>query len=364
MSLIYPQKSKTFLHGIGKYPDRTVLRWLLVIAFLSATLGLHAQERPGQIVAFSPDFNRLMDVNEPIVKITGNFDGTITEGPVWNPHGFLIFSDIYRDTIFRWDPQRGLSIFRFPGNYPNANTYDQQLRLVTCDEKLRQLVRTEKGGRLTVLAKQWHGMKLNPPDDVVIRKDDTIYFTDPWWDFPPGAVTELSFQGVFGIRHNGKLFLAAKDFGLPNGLAFSPDENILYINDTRRAKVYAFDVSPDGSLSNRRLFCDLSKMNAKYGPGAVDGMKVDKDGDVWETGPGGVWVYDKTGNRLGWFQVPGPKSIVITTFPGKTINFPNVPANLAWGDRDYKTLYLTAPGSVYRVRTKVRGMITYPVTVR
>jgi gluconolactonase len=171
----------------------------------------------------------------------------------------------------------------------------------------------------------------------VVRRDGTIYFTDPYWKFPPGAVQELDFQGVFRVTPKGKLSLEAKDFGLPNGIGLSPDEKTLYIGDSRRRKIYAFAVAADGSLSSQQQLADLQCAEK----GAVDGMKLDDKGNIYTTGPDGIWVISAAGQHLG------------------TIEAPEIPANCAWGDADYRTLYLTAPKSVYRVHTLVRGKATY-----
>ena len=314
-----------------------------------------AQQDKGTLVAHRPEFYRLVNKNTTVDKISGAFEGTITEGPLWNPRGFLLFSDIYGDKIYRWNPDGTLKVFRDPGQYSNGLTYDRQGRLLICEQELRRLVRLEKDGTLSVLADRWEGKKLNCPNDIVVRKDGTIYFTDPYWKFPPGAVQELTFQAVFRITPEGKLSVEAKDFGLPNGIALAPDEKTLYVGDSRRAKVYALDVAADGSLSNQRLLADLKSAEK----GAVDGLKVDELGNIWTTGPGGICVLDKKGVHLGTIRLPGPATVQITTFPGTTQEFANVPANCAWGDRDFRALYLTAPKSVYRVRTRVRGKSTY-----
>jgi gluconolactonase len=235
-----------------------------------------------------------------------------------------------------------VEVFRSPGEYPNGLTYDRQGRLLICEQKFRRLVRLEADSTLTVLADRWEGKALNCPNDVVVRRDSTIYFTDPYWKFPPGAVQELPFQGVFRINADGRLFLEAIDFDLPNGIALAPDEKLLYVGDSRRGKLYAFDIAPDGSLSGQRLLADLKSAEK----GAVDGMKVDERGNIFTTGPGGIWVIDPKGHRLG------------------RIRAPEIPANCAWGDPDYRALYLATPSSIYRLRTRVRGKATYNLSKR
>jgi len=320
-----------------------------------------AQERSGRIEVVRPEFHQLIDADAPIEKITHKFEGTITEGPLWDPRGFLLFSDIYDDKMYQWSPDGTLKVFRAPGQFPNGNTFDQQGRLLMCEQRLRRLVRLEKDGTLTVLTDRWEGQNLNCPNDVVVRKDDTIYFTDPWWNFPPGAIKDLSFQAVWRISPQGELTVAAKNLSGPksgpNGIGLSPDEKTLYVSDSSVGRLYAFDIATDGSLSAQRLLLDMNALTHDYG--AADGLKVDELGNIWATGPGGIWVIDKTGAHLGTLRLPGQSIVQITTFPGITHEFPNVPANCAWGDDDYQTLYLTAPRSVYRVRTKVRGKATY-----
>ena len=301
---------------------------------------LLAEDTPGRVIALVPEFNRLFDPGTPVEKVTEGFE--FTEGPVWSPEQFLLFSDIYGDRIYKWTPHAGKSVFREPAGNPNGLTFDRHGHLLICEQKKRRLVRLGSGGAITVLADRWDGKSLNCPNDVVVRRDGTIYFTDPYWKFPPGSTQELDFQGVFRISPKGKLFLEAKDFGLPNGIGLSPDEKLLYIGDSRRRKIYAFDVARDGSLSGQRLLADLQS-NEK---GAVDGMKIDELGNIYSTGPGGVWVISKTGQHLG------------------TIQAAEIPANCAWGDADFSALYLAAPKSIYRVRSRVRGKATYNVTAK
>jgi gluconolactonase len=298
-----------------------------------------------------PEFYRLVPKGASIEKIPIDFNPSrmpfktsrhFTEGPVWDPRGFLLFSDIYGDKIYELAPGRKAEVFLSDAGYPNGLTFDRKGRLIICNQKLRRLERLEPDGSVTVLADKWEVMKLNCPNDVVVRDDGTIYFTDPFWHFPSCAAQELSFHAVWRITLEGRLKIAARDFSLPNGIAFSPDEKILYVDDTVERTIYAFDVAPDGALSGRRVFAVLQ---LKEG-GAVDGMKVDERGDIFSTGPGGIWVFDKRGRHLG------------------TIHPPEIPANLAWGGKDYRTLYLAAPHAIYRIRTRVKGMITYETRVR
>jgi gluconolactonase len=313
-----------------------------------------AQSQLPAFESLSPKFNELLDTSQSFVLLPIDFKPSqamqvsfgkfkhFTEGPLWSPAGYLLFSDIYGDQIYRWSPGSHGDTFRADAGYPNGLTFDQQGRLLICNQKLRRVERLEKDGKVTVLADNWERKKLNAPNDIVVRKDGTIYFTDPFWKFPPGSVQELSFQAIWRIDPKGKLSIAAQDFGLPNGIAFSPDEKTLYLGDTSRRKLYAFDIQTDGTLTNRRLFADVISTEK----GAVDGMKVDDQGNVYTTGPGGVWIFDPQGKHLG------------------TIRPPAQPANLAWGDADYSALYLAMPSGVYTLKMKNRGMITYPTHVQ
>jgi len=261
-----------------------------------------------------------------------------TEGPVWHPvglgqsAGYLLFSDIPADRIHRWSPDGTLEVFRQPSGNSNGLTFDRQGRLIACEHGSRRVSRTEAEGRVIPLATQFQGKRLNSPNDVVVKSDDSIYFTDPPYGVQPEE-RELDFQGVYRIAPDGVLTLLVDDFDRPNGLAFSPDECILYVDDTARRHVRAFDVLPDGTLANGRVFVEMQSP-AMGGP---DGMKMDVEGNLYVTGPGGTWLFDPAGNHLG------------------TLVTPEKPANLAFGDADRRTLYVTARTSVYRVRTRLSG---------
>lgn len=288
------------------------------------------------IEAFSAGFGKLIEPGATVEKVVEGFQ--FTEGPLWHPSGALLFSDIYGDRIYRWSPGQTLAgVYRDQAGNPNGLTLDKKGRLLICEQKQRRLIRIGGAGEVEVLADKWQDKRLNCPNDVVVRRDGTIYFTDPFWKFPPGSVQELDFQGVYRISPKGVLTMEAKDFGLPNGIGLSPDEKTLYVGDSRRRKVYALDLAKDGSVSQQRMLADLQSPDK----GAVDGMKLDEHGNIYTTGPGGVWVLDPSGKHLG------------------TLRAPEIPANCAWGDADYRTLYLAAPKSIYRVRTLVRGKKTY-----
>lgn len=260
-----------------------------------------------------------------------------TEGPVWCGDYFL-FSDIPQNRIVRWrwlseGPE--VTTFRYPSGNSNGLTLDQKGRLIACEHGSRRVTRTEIDGSIMVLAEQYQGKRLNSPNDVVVRSEGSIYFTDPPYGLDNLTVgKELPFSGVYRLAPDGELVLLADDFDRPNGLAFSPDESVLYIDDSPRCHIRAFDVSPNGSLSNGRVFIDMQSPEA----GVPDGMKVDQQGNVYCTGPGGLWVIAPNGKCLG------------------RIVLPEQPANLAWGDSDWATLYITACSSVYRLRLAVPGI--------
>jgi sugar lactone lactonase YvrE len=256
-----------------------------------------------------------------------------TEGPVWHPAGYLLFSDIPASTIYRWTPGSPPQAWRSPSGNSNGLTFDRQGRLVACEHGNRRVSRTEADGTVVDLATHYQGKRLNSPNDVAVRSDGSVYFTDPPYGIKPQQ-QELPFHGVYRLAPDGKLELLVDDFDRPNGLAFSPDEKTLYIDDTTRRQIRAFDVAPAGSLSNGRLFVQMeSEME-----GGPDGMKVDVEGNIYCTGPGAVWVYRPDGALVGW--VVGPQR----------------PANLAFGGPDLKTLYITARTELYALHTRIAGV--------
>jgi sugar lactone lactonase YvrE len=264
-------------------------------------------------------------------RIAGGFE--FTEGPVWHPDGFLIFSDIPANRQYRWHPVHGVSVWREPSGHSNGLTLDREGRIIACEHGGRRVSRAEPGAEPVTLADMYCGKRLNSPNDVVVKSDGTIYFTDPPYGIAPEE-REQPWNGVYRILPDGTVELLVDDFDRPNGLAFSPDETILYIDDSPRRHVRAFDVLPDGRLANSRIFADMDHPQ----PGSPDGMKVDVAGNLYVTGATGVWVFEPDGTWLG----------VIAT--------PERPANCAWGDADRQTLYITARTSLYRIRTRVPGL--------
>jgi sugar lactone lactonase YvrE len=268
-----------------------------------------------------------------VEKVAGGFQ--FTEGPVWIPAGYLLFSDIPANVIYKWAPGfDAAQVWREPSGHSNGLTLDRAGRLVACEHD-RRVSRTEADGTVVALAEQYEGRRLNSPNDIVCKSDGSIYFTDPPYGLPGQEEgRELDFNGVYRLAPDGTLTLLDGSFERPNGLAFSPDEGVLYVDDTHKGHIRTFDVRPDGTLANGRVFVELKDPSKD---GAPDGMKVDVQGNVFCTGPGGVWVLDPAGELLG------------------VIEPPEVPANLAWGDDDLKTLYITARTGLYRIRVKTGG---------
>jgi gluconolactonase len=281
----------------------------------------------------------LIDPSAEVERLATGF--TFTEGPIWNQQGeYLLFSDMPGDVRRRWSEQAGVEEVMRPSNKCNGMVYDAEGSLLVCEHVTSSLVREQPDGTRETIASHYRGKELNSPNDVVTRSDGTIYFSDPSYGRMPGFGLEreqdLSFQGVYRIPPGGgepELVVEQDEFEQPNGLCFSPDESLMYINDTPRALIRLYDVQADGALSNGRLFFD-GIGSGVIEEGIPDGMKCDERGDIWVTGPGGVWVISGAGEHLGVVGVPE-----------------NV-GNLAWGGAGYKTLYMPSSTSLYRVQTK------------
>lgn len=258
---------------------------------------------------------------------------TFTEGPAWSKDQFLLFSDVPENLIYRLD-SKGKTKFRENSNGANGNTFDSQGRLLSCESRTRRVVRLEKNGSLTTLAERYEGKRLNAPNDIVVRRDGHIYFTDPaFGNQEPGR--ELDFFGVYHISPKGELELIAKPTGRPNGIGLSPNGRVLYVTNSDERNVRAYDVDRQGALSNERvLIADLD--------GVPDGMAVDDKGNLYLTARV-VFVHAPDGKRIG------------------VIETPERPTNVAFGDSDLLGLYITCPTGLYRARVPVKGHMQYPV---
>lgn len=284
--------------------------------------------------------SKLLDLVDSEAQVEQIGTGCLfTEGPIWNAEGnFLLFSDIPADQIKMWTPDSGITTFRQPSGQSNGLTYDKQKRLLACEHANRRVSRTELDGTVTTLVSHYEGKKLNSPNDIAVKSDGSIYFTDPPYglkaEYGEEGGAELDFQGVYRLSADGQqLTLLVDDFERPNGLCFSPDESILYIDDTTRMHVRAFDVQADGTITKDRVFAV-----EKGEHGAPDGMKVDQQGNVYLTGPQGIWIFDPDARHLGVIQVPEGA------------------ANLGWGGENWQTLFITARSSIYRIQLKVSGI--------
>lgn len=303
----------------------------------------------GTIERLDPALDELLPKRAVVEKLAEGFDWS--EGPVWMPAGYLLFSDVPLNTIFKWAPHGGITVHLQPSGYtgsaprggePGSNglTRDKQGRLLACQHGDRRVARWENG-RYVAVADRFEGKRFNSPNDVVVKSNGDIYFTDP----PYGLVgnvddpsKEIPFQGVYRVgAEDGKVTLLTKEVTRPNGLAFSPDEKILYVasSDPKKAIWMAYPVKGDGTLGEGRVFFDATGMQTGR-KGLPDGLKVDNRGNLWATGPGGVLIFSPEGKHLG------------------TLATGEATANCAWGD-DGSTLYITADMYLCRVKTKVKG---------
>ncbi len=283
----------------------------------------------------APEVERIVSLTEEIEWLGGGFGA----GGWWKDGGFLLFSDVATGIRHKWAPDAGITMYKESTNDANGLTRDRQGRLVACEHAARRVTREELDGSITVVANHYRGQRLNRPNDVVVKSDGAVYFTDP---ITLGVQTELDFAGVYRVSPDlGTINLLVRDFVLPNGLAFSPDEKLLYINDSVRKHIRAFQVDSFwGSgllnLGSDRVFCDMS---GDKRPGAPDGMKVDTEGNVYCTGPGGIWIIDRTGKHLG---------IILTGNKHVT--------NLCFGGEDWKTLFITTFNELGRMQVKIPGI--------
>jgi gluconolactonase len=358
---------------------RRLLLCLLCLSLSIATLWAAPRAQSpsaSSVVKLDPSLDQIIspDAKLELLKGEGTFEGG--EGPLWIQHGesgYLLFSDVGGNRIFQWTPDcftfpcstdGKLSVFLDHSGYADASrvgsvdasgarlygtnglTLDREGRIVGDANGDRAVERLEKDGKRATLADHFEGKRLTCPNDIVVKSDDSIYFTDGMAGCLPkredDPARELPFHGVYLIR-NGSLQLLDKDPGdfPPNGIAFSPDEKILYVNNggpgPNQRQIFAYDVQSDGTIKNRRLFADFT---GEKGPGGPDGMKVDVLGNLYSTGMGGIWVLSPAGKRLG--KVPAPEGMRFS--------------NLAFGDQDSKTLYVVSPKTLWRIRLNVAGI--------
>jgi gluconolactonase len=309
---------------------------LPLLSLLALPVMVMAQKTQSfKLESLSPKFLELIDSNAKLETVATGFG--FTEGPMWDPSGFLYVSDETINKIFRVYPNGKKEEVIALGD-PDGNTFDRRHRLIDCASVLRAIIEVTPDGKYKVLADHYEGKRLNSPNDVIVGQDGALYFTDPTLDLVAGEKQEIPFQGVYRLDDNGKVSLLTKDLTQPNGLAFSPDGKKFYVDDSEQRNIRVYAVSADGTLSNGRIF---GVEPGEKHDGVPDGIKVDGKGNLFVTGPKGIWVWDANGNHLG------------------TIVMPEQPANLTWGDPQYRTLYITATTSVYRLETKTRGFVPY-----
>jgi len=322
----------------------------MFFGMILAAAGMLRSQEAGKIVKVDPALDAIVPAGAKIEKLAGGL--VFTEGPLWmrDGGGYLLFSDVPGNAIYKWSPGGKVVDFRrpvFPGKAgkgefigSNGQTLDKQGRLITCEHGNRRVSRTEKSGAIVTVVDRFEGKRLNSPNDVVFKSNGDMYFTDPPYGLAKqddDPAKELKFNGVYRLTSAGKLEVLVKDLTRPNGLAFSPDEKKLYVanSDPARKIWMVYDVKADGTPANGKVFYDVTKQTAD---GLPDGMKVDAKGNLYCTGPGGVWVFSPQGKHIG------------TIAPAET------PANCAWGDADGKTLYITARTGLYRVKLSIGGV--------
>jgi len=284
-----------------------------------------------------PRFRTVVGKEVAFEKLATGF--LFTEGPLWHAREqYLLFSDMPGDHLRKWSRQGGVSTFRKPCNQTNGLAWDAKGRLLACEHASSHLTRTEANGAITVLASHLDGKELNSQNDLAVKSDVSVYFSDPtygrkeYYGRPRPEV--LGFRGVYRVEPEAKrLRLLADDFGQPNGLCFSADERRLFVNDTDRQHIRVFDVKTDGTLANSRVWAETKG----EGAGAPDGMKMDTEGNLYCCGPGGIHVFAPDATCLGVIRVP------------------EYTANFCWGDADFRGLYITASTSIYRTRTEIPG---------
>ena len=309
------------------------------LALTGATPAARAQQGK-RIEQLDPALDKIIDKAQPIQELATGYGGNLgpAEGPLWwKEGGYLLFNDINASRRMKYAPGRGVTVDLEPTNRANGLTRDLQGRLLSCEHDTRRVTRRELDGSLTVIANSFSGKRLNRPNDLVVKSDGAIYFTDPGAGLVPEQ-WDLQYSGVYRVTPDlGTISLLTDSYIQPNGLAFSPDESVLYINDSRRRHIRAFEVQPNGMLAKQtdRVFADLGGSE----PGVPDGMKVDVAGNVYCGGSGGLWVLDPQGKKLGR---------IVHGHPSTT--------NLAFGGDDWKTLYFTTRSTLFSVSLKIAGV--------
>jgi gluconolactonase len=300
-----------------------------------------AQQGAKRIEQLDPALEGIISTTEPINIIADGMGGPLgpVEGPVWwKEGGYLLFSDIHASRRLKYTPGQGISVFQEKTNQANGLTRDLQGRLLACEHETRRVTRRELDGSLTVIASSFQGQRFNRPNDVIVKSDGAIYFTDPWTNPEIQQQWDMTFAGVYRLTPDlGTLTLLVNDFLLPNGLALSLDESVLYINDSRRRHIRAFDLAPNGTLARQtdRVFADLGGAES----GVPDGMKVDTLGNVYCGGAGGIYILDPKGKKLGR---------IVHGQPATT--------NIGFGGADWKTLFFTTRTALGSVNLKVAGI--------
>ncbi len=310
-------------------------------AFATGSYGLALAEGTKRIERLAPELDNIVGSAEPINQLADGVGGDNgpAEGPLWwKEGGYLLFSDINDNRRMKYTPGQGTVEFKKPTNGANGLTRDIQGRLVACEGAGRRVIREEHDGTITVIASSFQGRRLNRPNDVVVKSDGAIYFSDPNTGNAVPDQTDLTYAGVYRVSPDlGTITVLVNDFITPNGLAFSPDESVLYINDSRRRHIRAFDMAPNGTLARQsdRVFAELGGAE----PGVPDGMKVDSAGNVYCGGSGGLWILDSRGRKLGRIVHGQPQT-----------------TNIAFGGPDWKTLYFTNWNFLGSVNLRIAGM--------
>jgi gluconolactonase len=308
---------------------------------IGSGIGRAAAQTAKRIEKLAPELDAIISTSEPIIELGKGFGGPLgpTEGPLWwKEGGYLLFSDINASKRMKYTPGQGITVFQDKTNQANGLTRDLQGRLIACEHETRRVTRQEPDGSITVIANSFQGRRLNRPNDVVVKSDGSIYFTDPWSSPAAPEQWDLTFSGVYRVTPDlGTMTLLLDDMLFPNGLAFTPDESVLYVDEFRRGHIRSFDMAPNGTLARQtdRVFADLRGPE----PGAPDGMKVDTAGNVYSGGAGGIWIMDPKGKKLG-----------------RIVYGEAATTNIGFGGNDWRTLFFTTRNTLGSVNVKIPGI--------